>query len=124
MLEDEAQKPGYIESKWQSPANSSDTVLIDASPATKLTLEQDATPVHKALASVSGYEELGYGPGDLTGLDSWMWTFRVDGDQRVDYFFNRCSLGFGVLGSTVPARFDQLRATFRAVAQSARSECG
>jgi hypothetical protein len=123
MLEDEAQKVGYIESKWQNPVRPSDTVLIDASPATNLTLEQDAAPVHKQLQESHGYEELQYGAGDLAGVASWMWIFRVSGDQRVDYFFNRCVLGFGVLGSTVPSRFDRLRATFRAVAESVNSRC-
>jgi hypothetical protein len=123
MLEDEAQKVGYIESKWLNPAHPSDTLLIDASPATGLTLEQDAAPVHRELQGSHGYEELEYGPGDLAGVASWMWIFRVSGDQRVDYFFNRCVLGFGVLGSTVPSRFDGLRAVFRAVAQSVSSRC-
>ena len=123
MLEDEAQKVGYIESKWLNPAHPSDTVLIDASAATGLSLEQDAAPVHRELQRSAGYEELQYGAGDLAGVASWMWIFRVSGDQRVDYFFNRCALGFGVLGSTVPSRFDRLRATFRAVAESVNSRC-
>jgi hypothetical protein len=124
MLEDEAQKAGYIESKWLNPAHPSDTVLIDASPATiGLTLEQDAAPVHNELQGSHGYEEIQYGAGDLAGVASWMWIFRVSGDQRVDYFYNRCALGFGVLGSTVPSRFDGLRATFRAVAESVNSHC-
>jgi hypothetical protein len=120
MLEDETQKPGYIESKWGNPANSSDTLLIDTSPATRDTLEQDAAPVHEALLSSSGYQQLSYGPGNLVGIESWMWTFRISGDQRVDYFFNRCASGYAVLGSTVPSRFSQLMATFQEVAQSVR----
>jgi hypothetical protein len=117
-VESEAHKTGYVESKWSNPANSNDTVLIDTSPATSETLEQDAAPVHNDLLRASGYRELSYGPGDLTGFASWMWVFRISGDQRVDYFFNRCASGYAVLGSTIPSRFDRLRATFRAVAQS------
>jgi hypothetical protein len=123
MLEDETQKSGYVESKWRNPANPNDSVLIDSSPATSLTLEQDAAPVHNALLNASGYQELSYGPGDLNGVASWMWVFRISGDQRIDYFFNRCTGGYGVLGSTVQGQFNQLRATFRSVAQSVQATC-
>lgn len=122
--ENEVQKPGYIESKWTNLADTSDYLLIDESPATKnLTLEQDASSVHQALQESSGYQQIFYGPGDLTGVESWMWIFQISGDQRIDYFFNRCTSGFGVLGSTLTSRFSQLRATFRAVAQSVQAGC-
>jgi hypothetical protein len=122
--ENEVQKPGYIESKWTNPADTSDYLLIDESPATKnLTLEQDASSVHQALQESSGYQQIFYGPGDLTGVESWMWIFQISGDQRIDYFFNRCTGGFGVLGSTTISQFGQLRATFRNVAQSVQSTC-
>lgn len=117
-VENEEHKTGYIESKWSNPADSNDTILIDTSPATTDTLEQDAAPVHNDLLQASGYHELFYGPGNLAGVASWMWVFRISGDQRVDYFFNRCASGYAVLGSTVPSRFDRLLATFRAVTQS------
>jgi hypothetical protein len=117
-IENEVHKTGYIESKWSNPSDSNDTLLIDTSPATHDTLEQDAAPVHDALLAASGYQQVSYGPGDLAGVESWRWVFRISGDQRVDYFFNRCTSGYAVLGSTVPTRFDQLAATFRAVAES------
>jgi hypothetical protein len=117
-VESETQKTGYVESKWSNPADSNDTILIDTSPATSDTLEQDAAPVHDDLLRASGYREITYGPGDLAGVASWIWVFRISGDQRVDYFFNHCTSGYAVLGSTTPSRFERLRATFRAVAQS------
>jgi hypothetical protein len=123
IVENEARKTGYVESKWQSAADADDTVLIDFSPATDLTLEEDAAPVHKDLQAAAGYQEIYYGVGDLTGSASWMWLFRISGDERVDYFFNRCTLGFGVLGSTRSSRFAGMRATFRAVAQSVQAGC-
>jgi hypothetical protein len=122
-LEDETQKEGYVESKWRNPANAGDTALIDAGRAPHLSLQQDAAPVHEALTKEQGYQEIYYGPGDLTGVASWMWVFRVSGDERIDYFFEKCTNGFAVLGSTVPGRFNQLRGTFRAVAQSVQSTC-
>ncbi len=122
--EDEVQKPGYVESRWADSADSADYTLIDESPAkANLTLEQDASPVHQALQASSGYQQLFYGPGDLAGVQSWMWIFQISGDRRIDYFFNRCTGGFAVLGSTPINQFDQLRATFRAVAQSVQSTC-
>lgn len=123
MLENEAQKSGYLESKWQSPSGRGDSVLIDTSPATDLSLQEDAAPVHRALEAASGYHEISYGPGDLAGLSSWMWVFEVSGDERVDYFFNSCGQGFGVLGSTRASRFAAMRATFRTVAQSTHAVC-
>jgi hypothetical protein len=124
LLEDEAQKEGYVESKWQSSASAEDTILIDTSPATDLTLEQDAAPVHADLERAAGYQQVSYGPGDLSGVDSWMWVFRISGDERIDYFFDSCTRGFGVLGSSPASRFEQMRSTYRAVAQSTRAVCG
>jgi hypothetical protein len=123
IIENEAHKTGYIESKWQSAADADDTVLIDFSPATDLTLEEDAAPVHKDLQAAAGYQEIYYGVGDLIGSASWMWLFRISGDERVDYFVNRCRLDFGVLGSTRSSRFAKMRATFRTVAQSVQAGC-
>lgn len=123
LIEAEMHKEGYVESKWRNPANPSDTVLIDAGPAPHLSLQQDAAPVHEALLKEQDYQELYYGSGDLTGLASWMWIFRASGNQRVDYFFEDCTNGFGVLGSTLPGRFNQLRGSFRAIAQSVQSTC-
>jgi hypothetical protein len=121
--ENEVHKPGEIESTWVDPAAPGNTLLIDLSSATDLTAEQDAAPVHMRLLRQDGYHELYYGTGDLTGTESWMWVFRLPNSQRIDYFFTRCSTSFGVLGSTLPAQFDALQATFRSVAQSVRANC-
>jgi hypothetical protein len=124
MTENEATKSGYVESKWIDPAGSGDYTLIDASAATTgLTLEQDAVPVHSALRQESDYHEVAYRTGDLSGVNSWMWIFEISGDERIDYFFNRCATGFAVLGSSPTARFAELKATFRAVAQSVQAAC-
>lgn len=124
MQENEAPKEGYVESKWRNPANSSDSLLVDVSPTLRLPPEKQAAPVHEALQRASGYRELDYRPGDLAGAESWMWVFQVSGDRRVDYFFEKCTTGFAVLGSTTPGRFARLQATFHAVAQSVQSTCG
>jgi hypothetical protein len=120
QVEDGAHRPGYRESKWQ---NGSDNVLIDASPATSRSLSEDAAPVHRDLEREHGYVEISYGPGGLSSNESWEWVFRLDSDQRVDYFFNSCNLGFAVLGSSSVSRFAQLGATFKAVAESVRGSC-
>jgi hypothetical protein len=121
--ENEVPKPGYVESRWTNPASSADYLLIDMSPATHLTPEQDAASVHRGTKETRGYEEISYGPGDLFGVGSWMWVFRVPASERIDYFFERCTNTFGVLGSTTPSRFGRLRTTFRAVAQSVQPVC-
>jgi hypothetical protein len=123
ITEREVQKPGYLESKWTNPANTADYLLIDMSPVTHLTPAEDAAPVHTGTEQTRGYREITYGPGDLLGVGSWMWVFEVPTSERIDYFFERCTNTFGVLGSTTPARFDRLRTTFREVAQSVQPAC-
>jgi len=119
--ENEVQKPSEVESKWSNPADTADYLLIDERPATHLTPEQDAAPVQASTEQTSGYHEIYYGAGDLTGVDSWMWVFGLPEAERIDYFFEKCSSTFGVLGSTGTDSFGQLRSTFRAVAQSVGS---
>jgi hypothetical protein len=119
--ENEVQKPSEVESKWSNPADTADYLLIDERPATHLTPEQDAAPVQVSTEQTSGYHEIYYGAGDLTGVDSWMWVFELPEAERIDYFFEKCSSTFGVLGSTGTDSFGQLRSTFRAVAQSVGS---
>ena len=123
LQEAEVPKSEGVESTWRNPSNPSDALLIDASPATNRTLQQDAAPVQEQLLSERGYDELYYGPGDLHGVGSWMWIWRISCRQRIDYFFHRCSTDFGVLGSTVVGRFIHLRTIFRSVAQSVRANC-
>lgn len=121
--ENEVDKSGEKESAWRNDANSGDSLLIDLSPATSLTLQEDATVVHEAVAHEPDFRELYYGKGDMQGVVSWMWIFEVPGSERIDYFFNRCSTGFAVLGSTAPERFAKLAPRFRSVAESVHAVC-
>ena len=119
----EVQRPNEVESKWRNPADKADYLLIDAHTATHLTPQQDAAPVLRTLEGSGSYEQVYYGPGDLVGVPSWMWIFHIQGDERIDYFFEACGKAFGVLGSTLPRHFESLRTTFRAVAQSVPDSC-
>jgi hypothetical protein len=121
--ESEVQEPDEVESKWIDPADPNYYLLIDEHQATHLTPEQDAAPVHASTNKTGGYREVYYGNGDLTGVSSWMWVFELPEAERIDYFFERCTNTFGVLGSANAAAFGSLRSTFRAVAQSVRSTC-
>ncbi len=121
--ESEVQKPNEVESKWTNPADADEYLLIDERQATHLSPEQDAAPVHASTEQTGGYREIYYGAGDLTGVNSWMWVFQLPEAERIDYFFEKCTNTFGVLGSTSPGRFGELRSTFRAVAQSVESTC-
>jgi hypothetical protein len=121
--ESEARKSEEVESKWTDPAETNDYLLIDERQATHLSPEQDAAPVHASTEQSRGYREIFYGAGDLTGVDSWMWMFQLPEAERIDYFFERCTNAFGVLGSSNAADFEQLRPMFRAIAQSVRSTC-
>jgi hypothetical protein len=112
------------ESKWVNPAPSSEYVLLDVHTPVHTTMREGAEPVREQLAKQAGYTQIYYGPGDLSQHpESWMWIFEVEGNERIDYFFETCSNTIAVLGSTTPSRFDGLRGTFRAVADSFRPSC-
>lgn len=121
--EDEVDKSGEKESTWKNLAEPRDTLLIDFSPATDLSLEQDAASVHEMVLHEEGSRELYYGVGDLSNVKSWVWIFRRPQNERIDYFFNRCSTGFAVLGRTPSNRFTRMRPIFRAVAESVEANC-
>lgn len=112
------------ESKWASPSHSSEYLLLDVHTPTHTTMREGAEPVREDLAKQAGYTQIYYGPGDLSQhSESWMWIFEVEGDERIDYFFETCSNTMGLLGSAAPSRFDELRGTFREIANSFRSSC-
>ena len=126
-VENDAQKQGYVESKWQNPADHDDYVLIDSSTQSAQNHSESppeqAAPVHNALQKESGYEE-SYNTIELGDTQAQEWVFRVPGSERVDYFFQQCGTnGFAVLGSTTPSRFSQLAPTFNAIARSVQTSC-
>ncbi len=112
----------YVESKWHSPGNPSDFVLIDMSLGA-LPPAQAAAPVRAALQKQAGYHELSFGPGDLTQASSTKWIFQQSSSERVDYFFSQCGHDFAVLGSTTPSAFGQMLPTFTQFADSVRATC-
>lgn len=122
---DEKQIGQEAESKWANPSNSSEYVLLDVhTPTPHTTMREGSEPLREDLAKQAGYTQIYYGPGDLSQhSESWMWVFEVEGNERIDYFFETCSNTIGVLGSAAPSRFDELRGTFREVANSFRSSC-
>jgi hypothetical protein len=128
-VENGVQKQGYQESKWQNPAAHEDYVLIDSSQQSAHSSfhpespAEEAAPVHRDLEKEAGYEELSYSTVELAGTPTQEWVFRVPGNERVDYFFQKCTGGFAVLGSTTPARFPRLAGTFKALAQSVEASC-
>ncbi len=121
---DEKQLGAEVESKWSNPSGSSEYVLLDVHTPTHITMREGAEPVREELAKQPGYTQIYYGPGDLSRhSESWMWIFEVEGNERIDYFFETCSNTVAVLGSATPSSFDAIRPTFRAVANSFTSEC-
>ena len=120
----EVHKSSYVSSSWYDPSNPTDKLLIDwSSPTAGRTLQQDAQPVYVEVSQDPGYEQLYYGPGNLSSVDSWMWEFRVNGHQDIDYFLQDCSMSFAVFGSADPVQFNQLRSAFRESAGSLRATC-
>jgi hypothetical protein len=121
--ENDISKEGFTESKWRSPTTSADFALVDATPDRGGSPEQDAAPVRADLRRLSDYTEVAWGPGDLSGVNSWRWVFRASGAERVDYFFSACGEDFAVLGSTPTGSFAALLPTFTNLAGSVRGTC-
>ncbi len=123
QVEFETRRPLETENRWDAPGANNEYLLIDTHRRTHLTPEQNAQPVHANLERAAGYQEIYYGPGDLSGIASWMWVFDAEGSERIDYFFETCRKTMAVLGSAEPTHFAQSRPTYRAVAQSIRPHC-
>jgi hypothetical protein len=120
----EVQSGKEAESKWSNPANSSEYVRVDVHTPTHLSTREDAEPVREDLQKSAAYNEISYAPGDLSQhARSWAWVFEDEHSERVDYFFETCSNTIAVLGSTSPARFSEMSATFQRIADSFRSSC-
>lgn len=112
------------ESRWSNPSHSSEYILLDVHTPAHVPMREGAEPVRDQVANQPGYTQIYYGPGDLSQhSESWMWIFEVEGAERIDYFFETCSNTMGVLGSAAPSRFNELRGTYREVANSFRSSC-
>ncbi len=122
-VEDGQRKSTYVESKWHSPSDPNEFLLVDMSPASGLPPQRAAAPVRAALQKQAGYHEASFGPGDLTEASSIEWVFEISGSERMDYFFSQCGHDFAVLGSTAPARFNQMAPTFTQFADSVNGTC-
>ena len=122
-VEDQAQKPGYVESKWRDPANPQTSILVDTQPDSGLSAEQDAASVRAQTGSTPGYQEISFEPASIAGNDGWKWVFQLPGTERVDYFLNVCGTSFAILGSTTAQRFDQLAGVFQHVTESLQPSC-
>jgi hypothetical protein len=122
-LENEAPHGEFLRSKWRDPDDPNTSDLIDAIAGEKLSAEEKAASIRAATSSSTGYSEISFGPSEVAGLAGVKWVFQIRGDQRVDYFLNRCSTGIAVLGSTSPSHFSPLDATFAHVADSIAFTC-
>jgi hypothetical protein len=121
--EDEAQKSGFLESKWRNPADPTTSVLIDVVEGETASPKAKAIAVRAATSRTAGYRELSLGPATVGGRSAWKWVFQVSGDQRVDYFVNECGVGVAILGSTIPEGYARWARTFRQVAASVTPDC-
>lgn len=122
--------PGtYLESVWRDPVEPNTSITVDAqSPEPSVPPMQSAETVRAATSQSDGYREIAFEPVSLAGLPAARWIFQVEGDdgivdRRVDYFVNACDAGIAVLGSTTPATFGSLAATFHKAAVSLAARC-
>lgn len=121
---DDAQHDTYRESVWRDPADANTSITIDYTLGDTTSAQASAESVRAATSRTAGYREISFAPTSISGKQGIKWIFEVDGDRRVDYFFNDCATGYAMLGSTSPASFSARESTFRAVVESISARCG
>src|SRR5207302_3151430 len=77
---------GYVESKWRDPHDSNTSITIDASAGESKPPSSKADEVRSAVSGQPSFSEISTGSRTVAGNDGYEWTFRLSGDQRVDYF--------------------------------------
>ena len=114
---------GYVESKWRDPTDPKTSITIDASAGESTAPASKADEVRAAVSHEASYDEIAMQAATIAGNEGYVWTFKLSGSKRVDYFSNTCNTGIAVLGSTSPGRFHELSATFKHVADSVSVDC-
>ncbi len=121
---DEPESGTRLVSQWRNPDDDNTSVLIDSSdPGPDAAPIDSAATVRAQTSQGDGYSEISFGETTINGQPAAEWVFDIEGDRRVDYFFNSCGVGFAVLGSTSPADFATWEPTFRRVAESVTPYC-
>lgn len=122
QVEEEQDHDGLVRSKWEGPGGA--YALVDVVDSERSSPAAKAAAVRAATQGEAGYEEISFDPLTVAGRNAFKWSFRLDGDTRVDYFLNECDTGFAVLGSAPSESFSDLRDTFRDFADSLEPQCG
>jgi hypothetical protein len=120
---DNAPHSGYVESKWRDPTDPRTSLTIDVAAAESTPPSTKADEVRAGVSGQPSYGETSSNSATVAGGRGYVWTFKLSGDQRVDYFANTCNTGVAVLGSTAAARFHELSSTFKKVADSVTVDC-
>lgn len=121
---DEPESGTRLVSQWRNPDDDNTSVLIDSSdPGPDAPPIDSAATVRAQTSQSDGYREVSFEETSINGVPAAEWVFDIDGDRRVDYFFNSCGMGFAVLGSTSPSDFATWEPTFRRVAESVTPYC-
>lgn len=122
---DEPESGNRLVSQWRNPDDDNTSVLIDSSdPGPDATPIESAATVRAQTSQADGYSEISFAETTIDGQPAAEWVFDLEGDRRVDYFFNSCDMGFAVLGSTSPEDFATWEPRFRRVAESVKPYCG
>jgi hypothetical protein len=117
ILEDDASKGKYTETKIESPDGGA-AVVIDRTPGNAQDPQTEAEGVERSTARTPGYSRVAFAPIDLGGRPGFEWVFDLPAGRRVDFFTNTGGGRFAVLGEGTD--FTTALATARAVAESLR----
>jgi hypothetical protein len=126
---DEADRNTYVHSEWHDPDNPDTEIFIDTKDGVTGSPQASFEKVEAEVSTTRpGYQRLASESTSIAGRDGWRWVFLGEDsagnlDKRVDYFFNDCGTGFGVVGSTSPEGFAQWEPAFRHVVESIQVAC-
>jgi Protein kinase domain len=98
ILERDADKGAYTETKLQSPDGGA-AVLIDRTPGAPLDPALEAKGVEVDTAKTPGYRQVKFHAVTIGGRIVWEWVFDLPSGRRYDYFTNEGGGRFAVLGT-------------------------
>ncbi len=115
---------GRFTNVWSDPSNPDVSVLIDSQrPAPDVSVMESAASVRAQTSQSKGYSEVSFEETTTSVGPTAEWVFDLPEGRRVDYFFQGCDVGVAVLGSAPASQFDEMEATFQAVAASVVPRC-
>jgi hypothetical protein len=113
-LASEVSHPGYVDTRWQLPGDSSVKFIADYTLNCNCTPEQGGAPLRQArIQKDTTYHELGWASEQFPAGSAQVWQYTSTGVQVIDAFFSRCTTSFAIAGKAPVGSFSQYEPSFR-----------